>query len=272
MTLIDARPQASAVVRPTPIRWTREAVIWAMVAVSFPLVALLEPGDAAEAVARAERLAAGERRLGLHAGPDVLAAAGNGGLLRTAAMVVYYGAHVPAVVALFVWLGVRRPGDYRTIRRMFVAAHVMTIAIYVTLPTAPPRLVPSLGGADHRSTGAGWHALQYEFAALPSGHVIFAAVVGIALVRLGSPMVRAVGVAYPVLVVVVTVTTDNHFVTDALLGLVVVGVAAEVARVSARVSARTPADRTAVADWARMAAGSAPAPSAATAPCESRRT
>jgi hypothetical protein len=266
MTVTDVGPHAVTAARTTRIAWVREAWIWVVVTLSFPLVALLEPGDAAAAVDRAERIAATERDLGFLAGPDLTALVARADPLRLAASVVYYGAHVPAVVALFVWLGVRRPDDYRNVRRMFVAAQVMTIGLYLALPTAPPRLVPSLGGTDPRASGAGWHVLQYEFAAVPSGHVIFAAIVGATLVRLGGPAVRVLGVLYPLLVVAVTVTTRNHFVTDALVGLLVVGIAVEVARSGAPRHLTTVEQR----DWAPDRSGSASAPSPAVAPFESR--
>jgi hypothetical protein len=75
-----------------------------------------------------------------------------------------------------------------------------------------------------------------------------------------------VGLAYPLLVVVVTVTTDNHFVTDAVVGLLVVGTAIAVARLVAR----RPVTARMLGDWADTASGSAPAPSPAAAPLESR--
>jgi membrane-associated phospholipid phosphatase len=165
---------------------------------------------------------------------------------------------VPAIVGTFVWLGVRRRTAYLTMRRVFVTAHLATIACYVAFPTAPPRLVPSLGGLTPSAQDAGWHVLQYEFAAVPSGHVVFAAIVGTALVRFGAGWARTVGFVYPVAVAAVTISTANHFVTDAVAGLVVVAFAVEALRFGR--------------DWRDDAAGSTSEPHPAGSPLRSRST
>ncbi len=208
----------------------RELVIFALVAVSFPMVAAMEPGSPAAAVERAEAIARFQAQIGLDPAPVVDRVIGSG-LGRLVADTVYYTAHVPAIVAVFAWLGARHPGGYVRIRRIFVLAHLLTIASYLALPTAPPRLVPSLGGIDPDAAGSTWHTLQYEFAAFPSGHVVFATIVGVALFRHGGAVLSAIGVGYPVAVIAVTLATDNHFVADAIGGLLVVGVAVEATRV-----------------------------------------
>lgn len=225
----------------------REALLFAMVALSFPVVAALEPGSPTVAIERAEAIARLQTSLGFDLAPQ-LASALSSGIGQRAVNVFYYGAHVPAIVATFAWLAARYRQDYLQIRRIFVIAHVLTITCYLALPTAPPRLVASLGGADVDAGDAGWHTLQYEYAAFPSGHVVFAAIVGVALVRCGGPLGRVVGTSYPVGVIIVTLATDNHFLADAIGALLVVGVAVEAARLWALVGTR---GRLSLKVWAR---------------------
>jgi hypothetical protein len=74
-------------------------------------------------------------------------------------------------------------------------------------------------------------SLYNPFAAVPSMHVGYAAIVGASLIRDGRRhALRAVGVLYPVLVVLVIVATGNHFLFDAVAGLTVAAVAAGAAR------------------------------------------
>ena len=183
---------------------------------------------------RAEEIARLQAAVGLDPTPIVDQVLGSGPA-RAVANAIYYTAHVPAIIATFAWLAARHPGDYLRIRRIFLVSHVLTISCYIALPTAPPRLVPSLGGVEAANAGAGWHTLQYEFAAFPSGHVLFATIVGVALVRHGGAVRRIIGVVYPVTVIAVTLATDHHFVADAIGALLVVGVAVEVTRGGTRI-------------------------------------
>jgi membrane-associated phospholipid phosphatase len=78
----------------------------------------------------------------------------------------------------------------------------------------------------------------------PSGHAVFATIVGVALLRHGGAVIRSIGVAYPLTVIAVTLATDNHFVADAIGGLLVVAIAVEVTRGWARLeTVRTPVVR-----------------------------
>jgi hypothetical protein len=70
----------------------REALVFVLVAVSFPLVAALDPAPIADHLL-------------------------GSGLARVMANAVYYTTHVPAIVAAFAWLAARHPGDHLRIRR-----------------------------------------------------------------------------------------------------------------------------------------------------------
>jgi hypothetical protein len=120
------------------------------------------------------------------------------------------------------------------VRRTFAVAQGLTVAGYLLLPTAPPRLLPSLGLDATASTGSGTLAsvanhLQHDLAALPSGHVVFALVVAQAWLLAGrSPAARAAAVGYPVLVAVLVLATANHLLVDVAGAAVVVAVATSI--------------------------------------------
>jgi hypothetical protein len=120
-----------------------------------------------------------------------------------------------------------------------VAAMALTVAGYAALPTAPPRFLPgfantaaTLYGDAAKPDGEG--AIN-ALAAFPSGHVVFALIAALPVVRLARhPAVRALAVGYPVLITVLVVATAHHFWLDAAGGLVVVALSAAVATLVGR--------------------------------------
>jgi hypothetical protein len=134
-------------------------------------------------------------------------------------------------------LGVPRARPaFAPLRTLFVTAQGLTVAGWLLVPTAPPRLLgdpafsdtlTGLWGAS-ASEGAAW--LQSPYAAMPSGHVVFALIAGGAVLLLARPRaVRLLGGLYPVGVVGLTVITANHFWLDAVGAMAVVTAAGTVA-------------------------------------------
>jgi hypothetical protein len=155
-------------------------------------------------------------------------------------MAFYLAAHLSAVIATACWLAVRRPAGYVGFRRTFATAQVLTVAVYVAMPVAPLRMVLS---GDASAAGASWtRSIQYEFAAMPSGHVVFALVVGVAVWRHGSRRWRWVGIAHPICTLVAVVGTAHHLLADALGAAVVVATAMLLVHVARSVprATRTP--------------------------------
>lgn len=209
-----------------------EAAWFAGVLALCPIVALIEPGSVAGAVERGRALVAVERSLGLFVEPAAHAWVAARPALMAAACVFYLLVHLPATAGALLWARHVRPDAYPVARQILVVAQVLTVAGYLLLPTAPPRLVPELGMADTLTVfwGAGSagaaQTVQYAYAALPSGHVVFALVAGGTVAALARrPVVRALAAAYPALVVVVTVVTANHYLIDAAAAALVVAAA-----------------------------------------------
>lgn len=193
-----------------------------------PVVALVAPGSPDEAVARAEAIVRFERSLGVFFEADAHRwALEHPGLLAVASA-LYLGTHVSALVGALVLAWYRAPATYRLARDTYVVAQLLTVAGYLALPTAPPRLVAGLGLTDTLTTAVGTgsagvaYSFQYRFAALPSGHVVFALVAGATVAVVAQRRwVRVGAVLYPALVVVLVVITANHFWVDAAAGTLV---------------------------------------------------
>ena len=100
--------------------------------------------------------------------------------------------------------------------------------VYALFPTAPPRLAgigiaDTVSGATQINLGSGPVSSLYNpYAAVPSMHIGFALLVGVAVWRFGRrPILRAAGLVYPVFVLFVIVATGNHFFVDAAAGAAV---------------------------------------------------
>ena len=227
MTALEQRvAHPSAGVHPTgSVRPLREMILIGLVFSLCPLVAWVAPGTPTGAVERALDMLELERAMGV----DVEAAMRHWVTARPTLMLVaetlYLGLHVSALIGVLDWTAEMRPGIYRRLRDLFIASQLLTIAIYLRWPTAPPRLVDD-GGVGPRVVGGLLERLQYEYAAVPSGHVVFAVVVAIGLQSSSSVWWRSAGLLYPGFVRLLVVVTGLHLVVDVMAGVAVVGAGA----------------------------------------------
>jgi PAP2 superfamily len=154
-------------------------------------------------------------------------------LLREPALVesmnaFYLLAHFLATGVFFLWLYRRTRPGFRLFRNGFLLATAIALAVAWWFPTAPPRvaglgLVDTLrrfSDIDIGSPGSG--GLSDPVAAVPSLHAGWAAGVAAGLVLYARPLaVRLAAPLYPAAVMLTILATGNHFVVDALAGVVV---------------------------------------------------
>jgi hypothetical protein len=214
----------------------RELLILGGALALCPLVAIVEPGNPAGAVARAQRILAVEGALGLDVEAVVHGWLASRPLVRAVADLLYLALHVSALVGVFAWSAARAPARYLQLRRLFVTSHVITVSMYLRWPTAPPRLIDVDSRAPADASGL-LHHLQYEYAAVPSGHVVFAAVVAVGLRSAPSLAWRTAGAVYPWFVTALIVATGHHLLLDAVIGVAVVALAHVALRLAASVCA-----------------------------------
>jgi hypothetical protein len=141
----------------------------------------------------------------------------------------YFVGHFVLTAVFFVWLYHRSRDGFRSFRNGFLAATAIAVFIHWQFPTAPPRLLNGLGIED--TLEAIWNidigsphasAFSNPVAAVPSLHAGWAAGVGAGLLRYGRRRwIQALGVLYPLAVVLTIVVTGNHFIFDALAGIAV---------------------------------------------------
>lgn len=145
--------------------------------------------------------------------------------------VFYFVGHFVLTGVFFLWLYRRSTPGFRAFRDGFLVATAISVLVHWLYPTAPPRLVVAnvvdtlwfLNGIDIGSPAS--DALSNPVAAVPSLHAGYAVGVGAGLLLYArSWWARGLGVVYPLAVVLTIIVTGNHFVFDALAGILVMAV------------------------------------------------
>ncbi len=133
----------------------------------------------------------------------------------------------PAIAGTAIWLGIRDPARYRRLRNTLLVSVSLAAIAFVTFPTAPPRLVSSLGisdtvGLSSHDTGSFLGIRFNPYAAVPSMHVgwsLLIAVAGFGPVR--RRWARACFAVHPLLMALAVTATGNHFLFDCAGAVVV---------------------------------------------------
>ena len=169
--------------------------------------------------------------------------------------VYYYGTlHVPALLCFLVWLWVRHRDQYPRWRNVLALTTGFCLFIRF-IRVAPPRLLPEYGFIDlpakmgmdiYGPVGTG---ASDQFAAMPSIHVAWAAIVGFGVWSASKSRWRAIGPGHLVLTFWAVMATANHWWFDGLaaIGLIAASLAIDegVRRGSRRVVASRSAGRSA---------------------------
>ena len=158
----------------------------------------------------------------------------------------YAYVHVPALVAVIVWLFVRHRDRYHAIRNV-VAATTALCLLWAFVPVAPPRMYPEHGFVDAGRVfgqsvyGPVGQGISNQVSALPSMHAAWALVVAYAVVAASPSRWRWSIAAHPVLTLLAIVVTANHWWLDSVAAAAVLGAVLAVGRTLARLRARRPA-------------------------------
>lgn len=150
----------------------------------------------------------------------------------------YATAHLTGMVIFLVWLWLRHRDRYPRWRNI-VAFFTGAALLIEMIPVAPPRLIGGTGLVDTATVyGQSVYAfagdLADQYAALPSIHVGWALLIGLAMVRCGGRLAASVGVTHAVLTVLVVVLTANHYWLDAVTAAAVLALALVVEGARAR--------------------------------------
>ncbi|WP_448062447.1 phosphatase PAP2 family protein [Cellulomonas hominis] len=133
-----------------------------------------------------------------------------------------------SVVSVLVWLWRTRPQQYRYFRTALVLMTLVALASYWAYPVSPPRLLPGGGYVDTVPFFETWgvsaadrpQGVSNQYAAMPSMHVGWALWCGLTVALCTrARWKRVVALAFPAATVFVVIATANHFVLDAVAGV-----------------------------------------------------
>ncbi|MFJ4961361.1 hypothetical protein EES43_09740 [Streptomyces sp. ADI96-02] len=243
-------------------RWWTELPLIAVVYGLYSLGRLLVRGDVSTAVDHGLAILRLEQALHLNAEHPLNRLFTSTPSLGIPADFAYASLHYLVTPAVLVWMFRRRSTLYRAARTWLMNSTLLGLVGFTLMPTCPPRLLDaSHGFVDTMAqySGYGWwgtgasaprglSGMTNQYAAMPSLHVGWSLWCGILLWRYGRhPLIRAAGIAYPLITTVVVMGTANHYFLDAVAGAAVMGLGALLTRPVMRL-----ADR--IKDRARTAA------------------
>jgi hypothetical protein len=164
----------------------------------------------------------------------------------------YASLHYVVTLIVLVWLWRAHGTAYLPARRALMTATLLGPVGFTILPLAPPRMLPgsidtmAAYGHDGRwgsaaSAPKGVGSFTNQFAAMPSLHVGWAIWCAVTVRRHARRMrIRCLTVAYPVMVVLVVLSTANHYLLDAVAGLVVLLAGFAISRLAVRLGLLKP--------------------------------
>lgn len=144
----------------------------------------------------------------------------------------YYYAilHVPALITFMVWLFVSHRDRYSHWRNALAILTAFCVIIRF-IRVAPPRFLADLGYIDLSSRfglsvyGPVGTGVSDQFAAMPSIHVGWAAVVSFGVVAAGTSRWRWVALFHVIMTMLAVSATGNHWWLDGIVAIALLGVA-----------------------------------------------
>jgi hypothetical protein len=169
---------------------------------------------------------------------------------------LYGSLHFVVTIAVGIWLYRKQSEDYPRFRNTLAVTTGLALIGFSLYPLMPPRLLHlehfDLGFVDTLqkyptiwSFDSGPAArVSNQYAAMPSVHIAWATWCALAMVpRLKSTRAKIIAGSYPFVTLVVIVITANHYVLDAVGGVLILGVGWVVAHKLTRAGRGQPVPR-----------------------------
>jgi len=212
-----------------------EIVIVITLLLVYKAARLLAEGDHSVAVHHALQVIDFERALGIFNEENAQALVIKSTAVIRFLNVYYLWAHFSVTIAMLVWLYVKKPLGYLSVRRVLVVVTALGLVGHALYPLAPPRLLDAYGhsgfgfidtalkfGPNSYGAHGTYGNLANQFAAMPSLHFAWAVVVAWGVVKFASSRWRYLAVLHPITTLLAIVLTANHYWIDAAVGLILV--------------------------------------------------
>jgi hypothetical protein len=200
----------------------------------YSLVRNTNEGGTVQAFNNAKALIRWERHLGLYHEETLQDWALHFKPLIIACNYFYGSLHFIVTIAAGVLLFRKFSDDYPRFRNTLAITTAIALIGFITFPLMPPRLLPASYGfvdtLDRYPTPWSFNSgavseISNQYAAMPSVHVAWATWCALVFVpRVRTTWARVLAIAYPIVTVIVIVLTGNHYILDAVGGLVVLAI------------------------------------------------
>jgi hypothetical protein len=209
--------------RADPGRLLLEAAFIVSAYALYLLVRGAVAGHEGEAFANAERVIQAEQWLGIFWEPDLQAAILRRDAWEWLAETVYIWGHLPAIIAIAVWIYAFHRPQYALYRNAFLLSGAVGLLVFWLMPTAPPRLLQDWGFTGTSPGSVSYYiwqppALVNQYAAMPSLHFGWNVLGAIAIVTNAQSRWRYMAVLMPEAVGSAAVFSANHFFLDLAAG------------------------------------------------------
>jgi hypothetical protein len=230
------RPRRTLALLPERIRAVRRPRWWqeiAFIAVCYWLYSLVRnavPDHQTAAVHRAQDIIGAESTLHIGIERSLNSFVAHTHWLAYVCNYYYATLHFAVTIGVLLWLYLRHPLRYRAVRSVLFATNVVGLLGFWLYALAPPRMFGGRGFVDTVAAFNTWGSMasgdlakaSNQYAAMPSLHIgwsLWCAVVVIALAE--RRWVRVLAGLYPCATLFVIVGTANHYLLDAVGGVVV---------------------------------------------------
>jgi len=151
----------------------------------------------------------------------------------------------PVLISFGIWAHKYHRQQYLIARNAIFISAVIAFPCFAFYPVAPPRLLSNLGFIDTLATYMNIKTssmpthLVNQYAAMPSLHMAWTLLIGIAIIRIAKTWwLKVVGILLPLLMLVTIVATANHFILDAIVGAAIAGLSYALALLFAKLIKR----------------------------------
>ena len=216
-------------------RALREIILLVVLFLGYRQIRYLSRNDTQRAFENADQVVSFERRLGLFVERGWQEAILDNRFVIEILNHYYVFVHFPATAAFAIWVLVRHPYAYRTLRTWLIGVTAAGLIVHVLYPLAPPRMLVHEGfvdtldrfGPDIYPSDTD-NSIANQFAAMPSLHFGWAVVLAFTFVFIKRTWRSSIALLHPAITFAAIVVTANHFVLDAIVagGLVALVVAA----------------------------------------------
>jgi PAP2 superfamily len=211
-----------------------QIALWLGWVLAYQVARGLADHGAAEAIRNGERVVRLERWFGWFFEPELQRRLlGAGGTMLHAANWTYWLSQFVVLSLALLWVYLRRYPAFIRFRNWVLLTNMLGLVVYVSLPTAPPRLLPwegfvdTLAQREELNQGTGLVQLvANEYAAMPSLHAADALIVGVTLSSAVASRWGRLWLLWPVWVSFALMSTANHFWLDVCAGFLLAGIAA----------------------------------------------